>query len=329
MNLALSCLLAVLAAHPRPFLVSLQEALHQVVDHAGRATVAIRLAHQASGGTGFIITPDGFVLTNYHVAQNQQELVVELADRRQFTGRVVGYNKSHDLAMVKIASPTPLPWVSLGDSAALRAGSLVVAIGNPFGYKRTVSFGIVSHPQRVFQKTWATSKDSLLPVIQTDAAINPGNSGGPLLNMRGEVVGVNTAITVTEGMRLNTGLGFSVPSHIVKRYLPHLMAGRRYDREDLWTGMFLARQPRLEAGAGTLYQLVVKEIEAHSPADRAGLEVGDVLETIEGKSLNTPTDLSVEVASHVRGEVLQIRYHRGSLAGEALLTLAPEGQVFP
>jgi len=230
---------------------------------------------QQGEGTGFFISTDGYLLTNNHVVAGADELTVTLLDERTFDARVVGTDPNTDIALVKVDG-TDLPWVTLGSSEAARVGDRVVAIGNPFGLSHTVTEGIVSAKGRVLG---AGPYDDFL---QTDASINPGNSGGPLFNLRGEVVGINTAINPR-----GQGIGFSVPIDMVKPLIEDLKDDGKVSRGWLGVGLApvdepMARRLRLEAGMGT----VVGQVYAGTPAADAGLRPGDVVTGIDGNGID-------------------------------------------
>ena len=229
---------------------------------------------QQGEGTGFFVSADGYLLTNNHVVAGADEVTVTLLDERTFDARVVGTDPNTDIALVKVDGDD-LPWVTLGSSEAARVGDRVVAIGNPFGLSHTVTEGIVSAKGRVLG---AGPYDDFL---QTDASINPGNSGGPLFNLRGEVVGINTAINPR-----GQGIGFSVPIDMVKPLIEDLKDDGKVSRGWLGVGLApldqrVAQQLSLEAGAGT----VVGQVYAGTPAAQAGLRPGDVVTGIDGKGI--------------------------------------------
>ena len=242
---------------------------------------------QRSLGSGFIISEDGYILTNDHVVDGADEIKVKLSDGREFSGEVRGLDPKLDLALIKIDAGEDLPVAKLGESDGIKVGEWVMAIGNPFGLEQTVTVGIVSAKGRVIG---AGPYDDF---IQTDASINPGNSGGPLFNMKGEVVGINTAI-VAGGQ----GIGFAIPVNMAKQIIPQLRDEGHVTRG--WLGVTvqalndeLAQSFGLESPNGAL----VNEIVKGSPAEQAGLERGDIIIEYDGKAVNELNDLPRLVAA--------------------------------
>ena len=247
-------------------------------------------------GSGVIIDEKGYILTNNHVIDDAERLKVTLTDGRVLKGRVAGSDEVTDLAVLKVESDQPLPAAQLGNSDDLKAGQIVLAIGNPFGLTGgpAVTAGIVSSLNRSIQ-----TKNGVLELIQTDAAINPGNSGGPLVNTKGEVIAISTA-----NMPYAQGIGFAVPANTAKSILRELIEKGRVTRP--WIGIAsmkitpqLARYYGLPASEGAL----VAKIEPYSPADDAGLRKGDVIEQIDGSKVEDPT----QIASRVRGKQVNER----------------------
>ncbi|HKZ62129.1 MAG TPA: trypsin-like peptidase domain-containing protein [Nitrososphaera sp.] len=240
-------------------------------------------------GSGVVIDEKGYILTNNHVIDDAERLRVTLTDGRVLRGRVAGSDEVTDLAVIKVEAEHPLPAAELGNSDDLKAGQIVMAIGNPFGLTGgpAVTAGIVSSLNRSIQ-----ARSGVLELIQTDAAINPGNSGGPLVNTKGEVIAINTA-----NMPYAQGIGFAVPINTAKSILKELIEKGRVTRP--WIGVAsmkvtpqLARYYGLPASEGA----VVAKVEPYSPADDAGLRKGDIIEGIDGSRIEDPT----QIASHVR-----------------------------
>jgi serine protease Do len=240
-------------------------------------------------GSGVIIDEKGYILTNNHVIDDAERLKVTLTDGRVLRGKVAGSDEVTDLAVLKVESDEPLPAAQLGNSNDLKAGQIVLAIGNPFGLTGgpAVTAGIVSSLNRSIQ-----TKSGVLELIQTDAAINPGNSGGPLVNTKGEVVAINTA-----NMPYAQGIGFAVPANTAKSILKELIENGRVARP--WIGIAsmkvtprLARYYGLPLSEGAL----VAGVEPYSPADDAGLRKGDIIEQIDGDTVEDPS----QIISHVR-----------------------------
>ena len=246
-------------------------------------------------GSGVVVSPDGFIITNYHVVKDADEIKVTIADKGEFTGKVVGSDPKTEISIVKIEAKglVTLPW---GDSDRLRVGDLVLAVGNPFGLNQTVTMGIVSATGRA-NVGIADYED----FIQTDAAINPGNSGGALVNARGELVGINTAIYSTTGGY--QGIGFAIPSNMVKAIMNSLIKHGKVIRG--WLGVSiqkitpdLAKQFDLKSENGAL----VSDVVDNSPAQKAGLRRGDVILEYDGKKIDEPYQLRMMVANTSPGE---------------------------
>jgi S1-C subfamily serine protease len=255
-------------------------------------------------GSGVVIDEKGYILTNNHVIDDAERLRVTLPDGSVLKGRVMGSDDTTDLAVIKVQSSQPLSAAKLGDSSTLKAGQIVLAIGNPFGLTGgpTVTAGIVSSLDRSIQ-----TGDGVLDLVQTDAAINPGNSGGPLINTGGEVVAINTA-----KMPYAQGIGFAVPINTAKAVLKELVENGRVARP--WIGITsikmtpqLARYyglpPRVEGA-------LVAGIEPYSPADDAGLRQGDIIEAIDGNKIEDPTQVASYVKSRQINEKLTVAVNR-------------------
>ncbi|MFZ5877399.1 MAG: Do family serine endopeptidase [Nitrospirota bacterium] len=246
-----------------------------------------------SSGSGVIIDKNGYIVTNNHVVGDAEEVQVHLLDKRKFTGKVVGRDPDTDLAVVKVESKTPLPTVPLGDSTQVKVGQWVVAVGNPFGLEHTLTVGVVSALKRE-----NVNLSRYEDFIQTDASINPGNSGGPLFNIRGEVIGINTAI-----INFAQGIGFAIPSKMVQDIYPQLIAKGRVSRGWLGVGIQtvteeLAAQFNLDKEQGVL----VNEVFDGEPAQKAGVQAGDIILKIDGTAVDTPTSLAKVVAGLAPGK---------------------------
>ncbi len=253
-------------------------------------------------GSGFIIEPDGTILTNNHVVANAEKIIVKLQDEREFEGRVVGNDAKTDIAVIKIDAKN-LPVVPLGDSDRLQVGEWVVALGSPFGLANTVTAGIVSAKGR-----WigAGPYDNF---IQTDASINPGNSGGPLVNLHGEVVGMNTAIFSRTGA--NIGIGFAIPISLVKELLPELKSKGKVTRGCLGVSVQeltpdLATSLGMDKPSGAL----VSTVAEGSPAEKAGIKVGDVIVEYDGKPIQHSSQLPILVARTDVGKSVRLKVFR-------------------
>ncbi len=251
---------------------------------------------QKGEGSGFIVNKEGYILTNAHVIDGSDELQVGLADGRLFRGQVIGVDKITDVGLVKIKSTKPLPVLPLGSSEQLKIGEWVMAIGSPFGLQQSVTVGIVSAKGR---SLGASPFDDF---IQIDAPINPGNSGGPLINTRGEVVGINTMI-LAQGQ----GLGFSLPIDLVKRILPQLEEKGRVIRS--WMGVVIQEitidiqeRFKLKDAQGAFIVQVVQ----NSPAAKAGIMEGDVIVEFNGQPLRNSRELPLKCAHAPAGKPIQI-----------------------
>ena len=232
-------------------------------------------------GSGFILTADGYVMTNAHVVEDASEVLVTLPDKREFKARIIGADKRTDVAVVKIEG-TGLPAVKIGDISRLRVGEWVMAIGSPFGLENTVTAGIVSAKQR--------DTGDYLPFIQTDVAINPRNSGGPLINMRGEVVGINSQIYSRSGGFM--GISFSIPIDEAIRVSDQLRTTGRVSRGRIGVQIDQVTKDVAESiGLGKAQGALVRSVEAGSPGEKAGVEPGDIITKFDGKAIDRPSDL--------------------------------------
>jgi serine protease Do len=255
---------------------------------------------QRGVGSGFIMSRDGYILTNNHVVEDADQIKVKLANGKEYEGKVVGRDPKTDLALIKIDASSDLQPLTLGNSDDLKVGSWVVAVGSPFGLEQTVTAGIVSAKGRVIG---SGPYDNF---IQTDASINPGNSGGPLINMKGEVVGINTAIIAS-----GQGIGFAIPINMAKEIAPQLQEKGHVTRG--WLGVSiqevtpeLAKSFSLKEKKGAL----VAEVVSGSPAEKAGIEQGDVIVEFDGKEITDSKDLPRIVASTPVGKAVTIKLSR-------------------
>jgi serine protease Do len=232
-------------------------------------------------GSGFILTPDGYVMTNAHVVEGADEVIVTLTDKREFKAKIVGSDKRTDVAVVKIDAKG-LPAVRIGDVNKLKVGEWVMAIGSPFGLENSVTAGIVSAKQR--------DTGDYLPFIQTDVAINPGNSGGPLINMRGEVVGINSQIYSRSGGFM--GISFAIPVDEAIRVSDQLRATGKVTRGRIGVQIGPVTKEIAESiGLGKAQGALVSAVEPDSPAAKAGVEAGDVITRFDGKPIEKVSDL--------------------------------------
>jgi serine protease Do len=263
-----------------------------------------------SSGSGFLIRQDGYLITNEHVVADADLIQVKLADGRRFTGRLVGKDERVDLALVKIEA-TGLPVAPLGDSNRLRVGEFVLALGHPFGLEQTVSFGIVSRKGAPLQVA-----SPGFDFIQTDAAVNPGNSGGPLVNMAGEVVGINSMAA------RNGTIGFAIPVNIVKGLLPQLASKGKVEWG--WLGVGIA-----EVGDEDVpkYQLkeqrgvLIRNVVAGQPADKGGVKADDVILAVDGEQIEGTRDLQRIISSTPVGRAVKLYVMRGGKEKEIEVTV--------
>lgn len=253
-------------------------------------------------GSGFIISSDGYILTNAHVVNEADEVLVKLSDKREFKAKIIGADKRTDVALIKIEA-TGLPKVVVGDPNALKVGEWVAAIGSPFGLENTMTAGIVSAKGR------ALPQENYVPFIQTDVAINPGNSGGPLFNLRGEVVGVNSQIYSKSGGSM--GLSFSIPIDVAIDISNQLKANGRISRG--WLGIGIQEVTKDLADSFGLKQTngaLIAGVEKNSPADKGGLEAGDIILKFDGKPIVTSSDLPRVVAATKPGKTVPVEIVR-------------------
>jgi serine protease Do len=274
---------------------------------------------QPSGvGSGFVLTADGFIMTNAHVIEGADELLVTLPDQREYKARVIGSDKRTDVAVVKVEALGLSP-VKIGDVSRLRVGEWVMAIGSPFGLDNTVTAGIVSAKQR--------DTGEYLPFIQTDVAINPGNSGGPLINMRGEVVGINSQIYSRSGGF--QGISFAIPIDEAVRVSEQLRTSGRVSRGRI--GVHIDRVSKEVAesiGLGQARGALVRGVEPNSPAAKAGLEPGDIIVRFDGKAIERSADLPRLVGNTAPGTASRITIFRRGAQRELSITVAEvEGEA--
>ncbi len=273
-------------------------------------------------GSGFILTTDGFVMTNAHVVEGADEVIVTLPDKREFKAKIIGADKRTDVAVVKIEA-TGLPAVKVGDINRLKVGEWVMAIGSPFGLENTVTAGIVSAKQR--------DTGDYLPFIQTDVAINPGNSGGPLINMRGEVVGINSQIYSRSGGFM--GISFAIPIDEAIRVSEQLRVSGRVSRGRIGVQIDQVTKDVAESiGLGKAQGALVRSVESGSPADKAGIEAGDIITRFDGKVIDRATDLPRLVGNTKPGTRTSMTVFRRGATRDLTITVAeiePEKTVRP
>jgi serine protease Do len=263
-------------------------------------------------GSGFIVSADGFVMTNAHVVEGADDVIVTLTDKREFKARIIGSDRRTDVAVVKIDA-TGLPAVKLGDATRVRVGEWVMAIGSPFGLENTVTAGIVSAKQR--------DTGDYLPFIQTDVAINPGNSGGPLINMRGEVIGINSQIYSRSGGF--QGISFAIPIDEAVRVADQLRSSGRVTRGRIGVQIDQVNKEVAEAiGLGRPQGALVRGVEAGAPAEKAGIEAGDIILKFDGKAIEKSSDLPRLVGNTKPGSRASVTVFRRGSQRELSVTVA-------
>lgn len=313
-----------------------QDVVAQVYAQVAPAVVSVQAARgqgppgAQSGGSGFVLRSDGYIATNYHVVQGAAAIVVTLSDGTALPATLVGYDARSDLAVLKVDAETPLTELTLGDSDAARIGELVMAVGNPLGLERSLSVGVISGLGR---EVAGRSNRTLRQMLQTDAALNPGNSGGPLVNARGEVIGVATAVA---GAANSTDrIGFAVPVNTLKRLLPDLLRGDQIRRPFLGirgrsVDAALAQSWGLAVEAG----VAVLEVLPGTPAARAGLRgvpfgrtgvpnyrEADVIIAVNGQPVRSMEDLLDLLDGHRPGDSVQLTVQRGLEVRQVAVTL--------
>jgi serine protease Do len=263
-------------------------------------------------GSGFVLSSDGFVMTNAHVVDGADEVIVTLPDKREFKARIIGADKRSDVAVVKIDASGLSP-VKIGDANRMRVGEWVMAIGSPFGLENTVTAGIVSAKQR--------DTGDYLPFIQTDVAINPGNSGGPLINMRGEVIGINSQIYSRSGGF--QGISFAIPIDEAIRVSDQLRSTGRVTRGRIGVQIEQVSKEIAESiGLGRPQGALVRGVEAGAPADKAGIEAGDIITRFDGKIIEKSSDLPRLVGNVKPGTRSPITVFRRGTYRDLMVTVA-------
>jgi serine protease Do len=314
-------------------LARLNTALTRLAERLKPGLVQIRVRRSAADGgdaeegprralgSGFVVHPDGYLVTNAHVVEGATTVEVRLASGKRLRGQVVGRDGRVDLALVKIESPEPLPVIPLGDSERLRVGELVLALGHPFGLEQTVSLGIVSRKGAPLVAA-APGFD----FIQTDAAVNPGNSGGPLVNMQGQVVGVNTMAA------RNGSIGFAIPVNLVKGLLPQLATKGKVEWG--WLGVRIdeiTEDNVRDYGLTDPRGVGIEGVLPGQPAAQAGLRPKDVVVAVDGATIGTPRDLQRVIASTPVGKTIRVAVIRDGQERElsVLVGRYPDGDEPP
>ncbi len=305
-----------------PELARFNEALIRLTERLRPALVQIRVRRppgdgegeegsRRSLGSGFLVHPDGYVVTNAHVIEGSSAVQVRLVSGRRLAGTVVGRDSRVDLALVKVETTEKLPVLPLGDSEAVRVGELVLALGHPFGLEQSVSLGIVSRKGAPLVAA-APGFD----FVQTDAVVNPGNSGGPLVNMTGAVIGVNTMAA------RNGSIGFAIPSNLVKALLPDLLAKGKIEWG--WLGVRIdeiTEDNVAEYGLAAPRGVAIQSVIPDQPASRAGLKAKDVVLSIDGSVVATPRDLQRLIAATPAGRTVRLLLLREGREQELAVTV--------
>src|ERR1700683_2666622 len=279
---------------------------------------------ERSLGSGVVVNKNGFILTNDHVIDQASKIQVTIdGDPNHYNAHVIGIDKDTDLAVIKIDASHDLPVAKLGNSDGVQVGDWVLAFGSPFGLNSTVTAGIISAKDR------SNIGHQFQRFIQTDAAINPGNSGGPLVNMAGEVIGINTAIYT--GSRGFEGVGFAMPSNVVINVYNQLITNGKVTRGSIGIPFQDERSnnPVLLKELGASYGIVVEAVEPGSPADKAGLQPGDVITNVNVTPVRPGSDLVNPIAQPTIGQSVQIDYVRGKQAKSVSLVVADRSKIFP
>ena len=268
-------------------------------------------------GSGFIISSDGYILTNAHVVDGADEVVVRLTDKREFRVRTIGADKRTDVALLKIEASN-LPAVKMADTGQLKVGEWVVAIGSPFGFDNTVTAGIVSAKGR------SLPQENFVPFIQTDVAINPGNSGGPLFNLRGEVVGINSQIYSRSGGYM--GVSFAIPIEVAMEVQSQLRASGKVSRGRMGVVIQEVSKDLAESlGLSRPMGAVVNAVEKGGPADKAGIEPGDVILKFDGKPIDSSADLPRAVGATKPGTRSSVQVWRKGVMRDIAVTIGEMG----
>ncbi len=317
-----------------PAFSSQQDVLAALYERVDPGVVSIRVVTENGGGqgSGFVYDTQGHIITNFHVVDGAQKVEVDFPSGYKVFAEIVGTDLDSDLAVLKVDAPAaelhPIP---LGDSDAVKTGETVVAIGNPFGYSGTMTVGIISGKGRTLDSMREANSGGFFTsgeILQTDAAINPGNSGGPLLNMRGEVVGVNRAIRTNsfafDGTPMNSGVGFAVASNIVKRVVPALITDGKFDYPYLGIAALpeITLMTQEELGLPQYWGVYITGVTPGSPADEAGLREEDIITALDGKEVQDFNQLiSYLFKFKSPGDTVQVTILRNGTERDLDLTL--------
>ena len=269
-------------------------------------------------GSGFVVSQDGYIVTNAHVVENAEEITVRFPDKRELKAKVVGADTRSDVAVIKVEA-TGLPVVKIGDTSKLRVGEWVVAIGSPFGFQNTVTAGIVSAKSR--ENLSGDPNLDAIPFIQTDVAVNPGNSGGPLLNMRGEVIGINSQIFSRTGAF--AGISFAIPIDYAFNVADQLMKTGKVTRGRIGVSISNVTKDLADSlGLGKAQGAAIGTVEENSPAAKAGLEAGDVILKIDGRNVDGNADLSRTIRQMKPGTKANLTVWRAGKTRDVQLVVA-------
>jgi Do/DeqQ family serine protease len=266
-----------------------------------------RRRQQNSLGSGVIIDKSGLILTNNHVIKDADEITVKFANKQEAKGKVVGTDGKTDLAVIRVTAKDDLPVATLGNSESLRVGEWAIAIGNPFGLDHTLTVGVISATGRSVELPHVVGVAAYETFIQTDASINPGNSGGPLLNIRGEVIGINTAIVAS-----GQGIGFAIPANMARKVMDDLVKKGKVTRGWLGIGIQLLT-PELAKSFGLQVEegVLINQVMPGSPAEVAGLKTGDLIQGVDGKTIKDLRHLQRVIAETDIGKAVEVSILRG------------------
>jgi len=285
------------------------------IDTESQVQTVFGVFPQQGAGSGVIVRPDGYILTNNHVVQGATTIKVTLTGGKVLSGRLIGRDPLADLAVIKVDSKDPLPAARLGDSRGLQVGQLAIAIGNPFGLGSTVTTGVVSALNRNIELPNLIVEN----LIQTSAAINPGNSGGALVDSSGSVIGINTAIIPNA-----QGIGFAIPSDVARTEMDQLIANGRVIRP--WVGVIYGGEVDPQAAKsyklGTDHGVVVRQVEPKAPAERAGLQPGDIITAVNGDRIDNWNTFVHDVVSKKIGDTIRLTVIRDGKSQTLSVTLA-------
>ncbi len=289
------------------------------IDTVAQVQTVFGVFPQQGAGSGVIVSPDGYILTNNHVVEGAQQIKVTLLSGKSYSGKIIGTDRFADLAVIKVEAPGTLPAAALGRSSSLRVGQMAVAVGNPFGLGHTVTVGVVSALNRSIQVPNLVIEN----LIQTDAAINPGNSGGALADSSGAVIGINTAI-----VQQAQGIGFAIPIDAARAIMDQLISRGRVVRPYAGVGWggdvdrSIAAQYNLPVDHG----VIVREVDANGPAAKAGIQAGDIIVSVDGRTVNNWNDFIKELFTKRPGDVVRVEIVRESGRKTVEMTLAERPQ---